>query len=72
MSMNAAAYGSDGAMDELNVVDNSSSFSIIKPSKLYDTQLVCDALLKMGKIIAVKVTISMRRQLKKDIKISNG
>ena len=72
LSMNAAAYGSDGAMDELNVVDNSSSFSIIKPSKLYDTQLVCDAIIENGKIIAVKVTNQYETAIKKGIKISNG
>ena len=72
LSMNAAAYGSDGAMDELNVVDNSSSFSIIKPFKLYDTQLVCDAIIENGKIIAVKVTNQYETAIKKGIKISNG
>lgn len=72
LSMNAAAYGSDGAMDELNVVDNSSSFSIIKPSKLYDTQLVCAAIIENGKIIAVKVTNQYETAIKKGIKISNG
>ena len=59
-------------MDELNVVDNSSSFSIIKPSKLYDTQLVCDAIIENGKIIAVKVTNQYETAIKKGIKISNG
>ena len=54
------------------MVDNSSSFSIIKPSKLYDTQLVCDAIIENGKIIAVKVTNQYETAIKKGIKISNG
>ncbi len=72
-ALEATAYNNSMvSLDELNVADNSASFSIVKPSAVYDTQLVYDAIIENGNITAVKVTNQYETAIKTGIKVSNG
>ena len=72
LSLTAAAYNKSTEVRELNPVDNTTSFSIIKPSKLYEEQLVYDTIIENGIIVAIKVTNQYETAIEKGITVSNG
>lgn len=72
LSLTAAAYSKTVELDELNPVDNTTSFSMIKPSKLYEEQLVYDTIIENGTITGIKVTNQYETAIEKCITISNG
>ncbi len=72
VSLKAVAYTGEGQMDELNLLDNSAVFSIVKPSKQYDTQLTYTAAVEDGTITALRVNNQYETPVEKSIIISNG
>ena len=72
VSVKAAAYTGETAMDELNLIDNSAAFSIVKPSVQYDTQLTYSTVVEDGKITQLRVNNQYETPVEKSITILNG
>ena len=70
--MQATAYNGSAAAEELNLIDNTAAFSIVKPSKQYDRPLTFTSVIEDGKLKALDVYNRYEKKVARTIIVSNG
>lgn len=72
ISLQATAYNGSAAAEELNLIDNTAAFSIVKPSKQYDRPLTFTSVIEDGKLKALDVYNRYEKKVARTIIVSNG
>lgn len=72
ISLQATAYNGSAAVEELNLIDNTAAFSIVKPSKQYDRPLTFTSVIEDGKLKALDVYNRYEKKVTRTIIVSNG